>query len=316
MTESLNLMLYSERDNEVDEYARLVRQAQLPVQMTVCRSPDDAVEKIAGADIVFGVHLPPQAYASARRLKWIQSMWAGVEGLLRSPVPEPVIITKPFGVFGKFISHYVFGNLLAWKIKYGDGLAAQAQCKWTPYRIELLQGRRMGIAGFGDIGADIARIARAFEMEVWGLARETREHELAHRIFSVAGIKEFVSGVDVLVLILPSTPATCGMFNLEILSLLKPDALIINVGRGALIDDDALVQLLEEKKVAGAILDVFREEPLPARHPYWSLPNCIVTPHVGGPSLPEDITRCFLENFGRYQRGEPLLGLVDRRRGY
>jgi phosphoglycerate dehydrogenase-like enzyme len=88
------------------------------------------------------------------------------------------------------------------------------------------------------------------------------------------------------------------------------------VGRGALIEDAALIELLQQKRIGGAILDVFNEEPLPADHPYWHLPNCVVTPHIGGPSLPADITACFLENFRRFEKGEQLLGLIDRQRGY
>src|SRR5262249_52910929 len=125
-----------------------------------------------------------------------------------------------------------------------------------------------------------------------------------------------VSGVDVLIIVLPNTAATRGIFGREILSKLQPHVLLINVGRGAVIDDAALIEVLQENRIAGAVLDVFVEEPLPREHPFWRLPNCIVTSHVGGPSLPEDITQSFIENFRKFTAGEPMAGIVDFERGY
>ena len=310
------VLLYSYRDNEIDDYERLVRESSANLDLMVCRSQNDLGGLIEEVEIIFGVHLPAEVYTKAKNLRWIQSTWAGVEGLLKSPVPDDVIITKPWGVFGKFLAHYVFGNLLAQKINLQGGLKSQAECKWQPYRIELLQDLTMGIAGLGDVATETAQIARAFGMKVWALNSDGREHKLADRSFSTQERKAFVAGSDVLVLTMPSTAATREMFNHELLSQMQSHAWIINVGRGALIQDSALIELLENKRIAGAILDVFHEEPLPAEHPYWRLPNCIVTPHIAGPSLPADITSCFLENFTRYQSGQPLLGLVDRKRGY
>lgn len=310
------VLLYSNRNNEVDEYARLVAEGAESIEIVPCRTPAELDEIMSDVEIVFGVHLPAQAYASAKKLRWIQSMWAGVEGLMSLQLPAEILITKPWGVFGRYLSHYVFGNLLALKINFDGARRAQSACQWQPYRLELLHGQCMGIAGMGDVAAEIAVIAKSFGMKVWALNSDGRPHRLADRSFSPAEKVEFVAGVDVLVLTLPATPATRGMFNRELLSHLQQHALIINVGRGALIEDEALIELLTLKKIGGAVLDVFQEEPLPENHQYWRLPNCIVTPHIGGPSLPADISACFLENLKRYQSGEPLLGLVDRVRGY
>jgi phosphoglycerate dehydrogenase-like enzyme len=310
------VVLYSNRENEIDEYERLIREAALDIQLCVCRSQEDVDAQIVDAEIVFGVHLEPQSYARAKKLAWIQSMWAGVEGLVKAPLPAGVIITKPWGVFGQFLSHYVFGNLLAQKINLLGARDLQAKKKWQPYRIETLNGKCMGIAGMGNIAGDIAAVAKAFGMSVWALNSNGRSHPLADRSFASSQREAFVEGADVLVLTLPATPATRGMFDSKLLAKMKSDAWIINVGRGALIDDAALIKLLEEKRITGAILDVFNEEPLPAEHPYWKLENCVVTPHIGGPSLPKDICGCFFENFKRYKNGETLLGLIDLQRGY
>lgn len=310
------VLLYSNRDNEVDEYALLLKNAQLDIELIVCRTDKEVQVRIADADIVFGVHLPPDTYLAAKKLRWIQSMWAGVEGLLSAPLAESVIITKPWGVFGRFMSHYVFGNLLAQKINLLGALQSQKEHCWKPYRIELLNGKSMGIAGMGNIGAEIATVAKSFGMKVLALNSDGRSHPMADRSFATSEREQFVCESDVLVLALPATAATRGMFNAELLSKLPSDAWIINVGRGALIDDNALIDLLRKKRIGGAILDVFNEEPLPKDHPYWTLENCLVTPHIGGPSLPSEICDCFMENFKRFQNGEPLLGLIDRSRGY
>jgi glyoxylate/hydroxypyruvate reductase len=309
------ILLFTRR-GDIDEYGQLLREAGLSEQLIVCSTSEELEAGIAQAEIIFGVHLPPEVYARAVRLRWIQSMWAGIEGLIKAPIGPDVIITRPLGVFGPFISHYVFGYLLAWRIKILQGLAQQAEHKWQHYKIGLLDGLKLGIAGMGNIGSEVARIGKTFNMEIWGLNREPRQHELVDRSFGMADVSEFTAGVDVLVIVLPSTPETRELYGRELLEKMKPETLLINVGRGAIIDEGALIEALEKNQIAGAVLDVFNQEPLPSDHPFWTAPNCIVTSHVGGPSLPQDITRCFLENYKRYISGETLPGQVDRKRGY
>ena len=313
------VLLYTNRENEIDEYVRLIGAAELSLNLIVCRDATELNGAIEDAEIIFGVHLTPDSYARATKLRWIQSMWAGVEGILGASLPAGVILTKPWGVFGPYLSQYVFGNLLAQKINYLGAMKSQSEKKWQPYRIDLLNGKCLGIAGLGDVAADTARAARAFGMKVWALNSDGRDNPLADRTFSSAEKADrvsFVAGLDVLVLTLPKTPSTCGMFNAELLGHLRPESWLINLGRGALIEDAALIELLEQKRIAAAVLDVFNEEPLPPDHPYWNLPNCTVTPHIAGPSLPADITACFVQNYKRFQSGEPLLGVVNLQRGY
>lgn len=310
------VLLYSLRDNEIDEYERLVRDANLPIELVVCRSKEEVQKAIPEAEIVFGVHLPPEFYKLAKNLKWIQSMWAGVENLLPSPVPSNVVITKPWGVFGQYISEYVFGYILANKIKMHEHAAAQAQFKWHRHPVEPVAGNCLAIAGVGDIGTDIARIGKSFGMVTWGLNCDGRPNQFIDKMFTPKDLTSFVAGADFLVLILPATKETSGMFNHEVFQQMKPSSFIINVGRGALINDAALIEALKHNRIAGAVLDVFTQEPLPKEHPFWHLPNCVITPHIGGPSLPLDITNCFINNFHRYRAGKPLLGLIDREKGY
>lgn len=310
------VLLYTNKLNEIDDYARLVREAALSIELHVCRDEADVGAAIGDAEIIFGVHLPAHVYEKARNLKWIQSMWAGVERLLASPVPPRVIITKPWGVFGKYLSHYVFGNLLAQRVKYVHSQRLQSEKRWESYRIEALNGQTMGIAGMGDTAVDIAIAARAFGMRVYGMNSDGRAHPLAERMFSNSQLADFVADLDVLVLTLPATANTLNLFDQHVLGRMRRNAVVINVGRGAAIHDEAMIRCLQHGTIGGAILDVFHTEPLPPSHPYWTLPNCVVTPHIAGPSLPSEITACFVENFKFYEAGEPLLGLIDRERGY
>lgn len=310
------VLLYTLRDNEIDDYEKLVNEANLPINLIVCRSKEEATRAIVEAEIVFGIHLPIEIYAEAKKLKWIQSMWAGVEKLLPAPLPEDVVITKPWGVFGQYISEYVFGYILANRIKLREHMEAQKALEWRRYQLEPIKNTCLGIAGIGDIGKDIARIGKSFGMKIFGLNRDGRPYQFVDKMFARKDINSFVSELDFLVLILPSTYETAGMFNHDVFQHMKPSALLINVGRGALINDAALIETLKHRKIAGAILDVFTQEPLPKHHPFWQLPNCVVTPHIGGPSLPEDITKCFIDNFNLYYQGKPLLGLIDKEKGY
>lgn len=316
------VLLYSNhpddrRPGELAEYANLLASSDLEdIEIMVCNSPAELDEMIEEVEIIFSVHLPAECYKKAKRLRWIQSMWAGVEPLLAAGPQEDVIITKPWGAFGPFICSYVFGNLLALKINYQESLINKSQRQWRPYQIESLAGKRLGIAGLGNIAEDTARVARALEMSVYALNSDGRKHILADNTFPQAEIESFLSALDVLLITLPSTPQTKGLFDKRVLSWLPESAILINVGRGSLIDDQALIEALEKKTIAFAILDVFQQEPLPPAHPYWHLPNCLVTPHVAGPSLAPYISSCFIENYKRYIKREPLLGIVDRKRGY
>jgi phosphoglycerate dehydrogenase-like enzyme len=312
------VLIYSYRENEADNYARLVTQANLPeLELVVCRKPQEAAAQISHVDALFSVHLPPEIYELAgENLRWIQSMWAGVDNLMRANIPANTVITKPWGVFGQYLAQYVFGYFLAERIKLQSSLASQAACRWQPYQLSPIIGQRIGIAGMGDIGSFLARVAKSFEMQVWALNHTAKSHPNVDRSFGISEITDFAAGLDLLVSLLPATPETHGLIGQEVLAALPRHAMLINVGRGTNIDDAALIAALRAERLAGAVLDVFVQEPLPSDHPYWKLPRCIVTPHIGGPSLPADITRCFVTNYYRFLHGEPLLATIDRQRGY
>lgn len=309
------ILLYTLR-GDLAEYVALLTQRGFGSQLLPCRDQADIERQIAEAEIIFGVHLPPECYALAGKLKWIQSMWAGVDKIVTAPIAPDVVITRPFRVFGQYLAQYVFGYFLADQIQLQRNLAQQARKEWKFYQIERIRGKVIGVAGVGDIGRDIVRVAKAFEMQVWGLNSRRKEDLPLDRQFVTEEVAEFAAGLDVLVNTLPLTPATRNLFSREILEGMKPSAMVINIGRGPVFDEQGLAELLAKGQLRLAVLDVFSNEPLPQDSPFWTLPNCIVTPHVGGPSLPEDITECFVENYERYMTGKELLARIDRNRGY
>jgi phosphoglycerate dehydrogenase-like enzyme len=183
-----------------------------------------------------------------------------------------------------------------------------------------LAGKIVGILGMGAIGMEIAKWCAAVGLRVIGLRRHPNLPKAEHvaEVFSPGQIEEFLGRADFVVLALPLTAETRGLLNAARLRAIKPGAYFINIGRGDLVDEQALLELLQSRKIAGAVLDVFQTEPLPENHPFWQMENVFVTPHISG-NFVEYVDRVgeqFAENLARYVRGEPLLNVFDKERGY
>nr|PZN44140.1 MAG: hydroxyacid dehydrogenase [Bacillota bacterium] len=308
------LLVYHPR--EAETYRRLLEAAGYPGPIRIARDAREAVEEIGEAEILLAGRLPDEAWPHARRLRWIQSMWAGVEHWLRAPLPEGVVLTHMVGPFGPLMAEYVFAHLLALGQHLETYRRQQAEARWERHNPEPLRGRTLAVAGLGAIGTEIARVGRAFGMRVVGLSRSGKPHPLAEAVYTPDQIEAFCAQAQVLVLVLPHTPETEGLFGEKALSALPSGAILVNIGRGAILDHDALLRALESGRVRHAVLDVFPTEPLPPESPLWRHPRVTVTPHVAGVSLPEDVVAAFMANYRRYVAGEPLVGVVDRQRGY
>jgi phosphoglycerate dehydrogenase-like enzyme len=187
---------------------------------------------------------------------------------------------------------------------------------WDESETGTLLGKTIGLLGVGSIGAEVARAAKFFGMNVRGytMGSETSKH--VDTYYHGENLLEFASGLDYLVSILPNTVDTRKIVNTDLLNALPPHALVINVGRGQAVDESALIEALNRNKIAGAVLDVFEQEPLPKDHPFWTTPNLLMTFHTAAPSLPEDITEVFIENYLLYVEGKPLKYQVDFEKGY
>ncbi|BDG60926.1 D-2-hydroxyacid dehydrogenase [Caldinitratiruptor microaerophilus] len=301
---------------EADEIVRLLREGGYPGPILRATAPEEATALSPEAEILLAGRFPAEAMERARRLRWIQSLWAGVEQWMSLPIPDGVVLTRMVGPFGPLIAQYVFAHLLAHAYHIDLFRQQQARREWKQHRPERLMGRVLGVAGLGAIGTEIARLGQALGMRIRGLNRSGAPHPLAERVFPVRDVREFVREVDYLVLVLPNTPETYHLFDRSVLENLKPGAVLVNVGRGATVDEAALADVIRSGRIRLAVLDVFETEPLPPESPLWDLPGVVITPHCSGPTVPADAVPVFLENYRRWVSGEPLLGVVDRQRGY
>jgi phosphoglycerate dehydrogenase-like enzyme len=268
-------------------------------------------------DLLFGEpNLIREALPKLPGLKWVQATWAGVEPLLDPALRRDYILTNARGVFGGLMSEFVFGYLLLHERKILQRLEAQKHQRWDASLTGTLRGKTLGLLGVGSIGAELARTAKFFGMTVRGYTRESETSQLVDRYYHGTELLEFARGLDYLVSVLPNTAQTYHLINSDLFSVLPASALFINVGRGSAVEASALIHALETGALAGAVLDVFEQEPLPAGHPLWSAPNLFITGHTSAPSIPADIAQVFIENYRLYSAGQPLKYQVDFERGY
>ena len=288
------------------------------VRYRFCASEEEIEAQISEADVVLGsVAFPARLLDRAVRLRWIQVTGAGVDAFLaQGRLPEGVVLTRVDTSFGDRIAEYVVGHLLARVLRIQEVYRQQAERRWAPLETQRLCGRTMGIAGTGAIGRAVAARGRGLGMRTVGLSRSGRRVDAFDWVHPVGALAEFLAGLDVLVLCLPLTAETRGMIDAEQLACMKPSAILVNVARGPIVDASALGDALRNGTLAGAILDVFAQEPLPESSPLWSLDNVTVTSHQAGLNEPDEIVDFFLDNLRRLRAGEPLRGLVDLRRGY
>ncbi|PYN79433.1 MAG: D-2-hydroxyacid dehydrogenase [Candidatus Rokuibacteriota bacterium] len=298
-------------------YAELVRVPRRGVTVRIAATSSEAASAIAEAEILYAWKFPPQLYAKAGRLKWLQVMGAGVDWALVPELPPSVQVTRAPGIFGPWMAEYVVGwcSWVTQRMKlYRD---AQRQRRWDDHVLpDRLAGKTMTIVGLGDIGREIARVARGLGMRVLGVSRRGRPARAAARMYPVTAMAQALREADFVVLLLPLTVETRGIFGPDALGAMKPTAWLINIARGAVVSEAALLEALEQKRIAGAVLDVFDREPLPPSHPLWRMDNVVVTPHISGPSTPEAIAPVFNDNLARYLAARPLRHVVDRAQGY
>jgi phosphoglycerate dehydrogenase-like enzyme len=269
----------------------------------------------------------------------VQLHYAGVDRLPETPLwRSDVAVTTSSGIHAPNIAEYVLAMMLAFAHRLPLMLAYQARAEWPSQRwqkfaVPELRQATVGVIGYGSIGREVGRLAHAFGMRVLGLRRavgvdqppEYELPELAGRpgaepdlMLTPDRLAEMLAASDYVVLALPHTPATHHFIDEAALRAMKPSALLVNIGRGALVDEVALVRALREGWIAGAALDVFEQEPLPADSPLWKMDNVIISPHIAGftPRYDERAAALFAENLHRYLAGEPLLNQVERGRGY
>lgn len=287
------------------------------------REREEVLREAPSVDIAFVGVFAREILEKGSNLKWAHIPWAGVDRFLDVIRKSPAIITCGKGLFDAIMADHVFALLLAITRGISFCLQDKAERKWRGSELRLtdLWGKTMGIVGLGSVGREVARRARAFGMYVMGLKRRpsSLSEEPVDALFvGYEGLRAMLPDCDVLVITTALTPETYHMIGETELESLKEGAILINVARGAIIDEEALLKALRSGRLAGAGLDVFEQEPLPPDSPLWELPNVVLTPHIGGISDRTHfrIFNRFMENLRRFLSDEPLIGVVDKRAGY
>jgi phosphoglycerate dehydrogenase-like enzyme len=300
--------------------------------------PDDLWQEVEILYTSFATPLPSPEQVP--RLRWVQLYSAGPDLILDQPLFQTsVVFTTASSVHAINMSEYVFAMVLAWFHRLPRMLEWQQRKKWPSssersslFVPEELRGKTIGIVGYGSIGRHVARLANAFAMRVLAIQRSADHRDqgfqfpevgdsegiLPDRYYTPDQLYTMLSESDVVIIAVPLTPKTRGLFDNAAFEAMKSTAFLVNIARGDICNEAALVRALEKKMIAGAALDVFHQEPLPPDHPLWQLPNAFISPHTAGltPHYDERAAVIFEENLHRYLAGEPLYNVVDKAQGY
>ena len=287
---------------------------QLEIEAAIDESSASAfIEK---AQIFLAIKASDELISKAVKLQWIQSLISGTDFFTKLPsLNGDVLITSSRGIHGPQMAETTCLLMLALNRNLSWNFKNQERKHWERWPTQLLYQKSIGILGVGTIGMELARICKSFGMIVHGLTTTGREIECVDYPYDSKGLNKLVSQVDYLVNILPATPETRKILGKEQFAAMKREAFYISVGRGDTVDEEALIEALQNKEIAGAGLDVFAEEPLPKESPLWEMPHVIVTPHIGGMSdiYPDQVLPNIKENMSRYLAGEriDLINFVD-----
>jgi phosphoglycerate dehydrogenase-like enzyme len=260
----------------------------------------------------------------AKKVRWVHSLSAGVEKVLFPELIEsPVVLTNARGVFKRSLAEFAVLGMLYFYKRVRRLVENQRSHRWDDFFVDMLPGKIMGVVGYGEIGRECASLAKALGVKIFAVRRRPANgvgDSVADRVFPLTELKEMLRQVDILVAAAPLTPETHHMISDAEFDVMKPSAMVINVGRGPVIDEAALIRALENQKIAAAALDVFEEEPLRQSSPLWGMENVLISPHCTDRTRDPDwldlSAGAFVENFHRFIQGQELQNVVDKKAGY
>lgn len=317
MSEPITMLVFA---NLEDRHVAQIQAVDPRVRVRSATDLGKAMELAPQAEIMVGWNVPREAVQRARKLRWIHSTAAGVDQLLHPDVLErEIAVTSSSGIHQPLVEH-VFALMLALVRRIQIAIRNQARGRWERREAmgDEVRGKTLGILGLGTIGVEIAEKARVFGMRVIGTKRTPASLPHVDRVYPPEELREVLRASDVLVIALPLTPDTRHLIGEPELRAMRRTAFLINIGRGAIVDEAALVRALRDGWIGGAGLDVFEREPLPADSPLWGMEHVIVTPHVSGawPGYLDAAVPLLCDNLRRYLAGTPMRNLVDKQRGY
>lgn len=323
---------------------QLAQLAAVSPRLNLMNSPTNDAARIEPAtweqtDVLYTITALP-APEDAPRLRWVQFHSAGIDHALTHPLMavKDLLVTTTSGIHATTMAEYVLAMFLAFGHKLPLMMRLQAKAEWPERKTALipveLRGATLGIVGYGSVGREIARLGAAFGMRILATKRDVRhpveregyaepgtgdpKAELVDRLYPAQALRSMLRECDFVAVTVPLTEQTHHLINADVLAVMKPTAVLVNVSRGGVVDEAALIEALKEGRLGGAGLDVFSEEPLPSDNPLWKLPNVIMSPHLAGMSTKYNAraTNLFAENLRRFLAGEALLNRVSREFGY
>lgn len=323
-----------------DEIVSAIREAAGSAYRVERHFPDVPDSVWADTEVLYTGRVFPTP-EQAPRLRWIQLHSAGIERSLSQPIvrAEDVEVTSASGMHAVNMAEFALGMILAFNYKIPTMLEYQGRAEWPPRQYEIysprtLRGKTLGIAGYGSIGRELARIASQMGMTVLATKRDVKRTDdtagyaepgtgdptgdIPERIYPGEALASMAKDCDYLVILTPMTDNTRHLVNEAVLHAMKPTGVLVNLARGPVVDEAALISALAARKIGGAALDVFEEEPLPATSPLWNLDNVIISPHISGFTVDyhEKAATLFIENLNRYLQKQPLFNRLERDRGY
>ena len=274
---------------------------------------------LPSSEIIIVGKFNKEMLSKSRNLQWLHSTSAGVDKLLFPElIKSNVLLTNSRGIHPIPIAEHVFAAILCFQRRFKEHILNQERKQWVYKRSEELYGKTLCIIGVGNIGKRIAFLAKAFGCKTIGIKRSLEKIKHLDEIYSIKDLNKAIPKADYIILCLPSTSKTKNIISEPQLRLMKSSAILINIGRGSAINDEALIHALKSKQIAGAALDVFKEEPLPSTHPYYSLDKIIITPHHSGSTLEYDkrSVDIFCNNLRAFLNKKPMPTLVNKKEGY
>lgn len=309
----MNVLILEQR---AEEYTKALSPKFPGVVIHAATKEEEVGKFIEQTDILLTIRISNELLKKASKLEWIHALTTGVDYIVNLPsLKKEMIITSTRGIHGPQVSEMAFLLMLALNRNFPEVVRNQDKRTWERWPGKLLWKKKVGILGVGIIGEEIARKCKAFGMEVFGMDIIKRKLDCIDVFYGPEDIIKVAKEVDYFVIVAPYTPQTEKMVDSKVLSAMKPTAFLLNLGRGEIIDEEALISILKLGKIAGAGLDTYYREPLPKDHPFWEMKNVIVSPHVAGMSdvYVEQALTIFEENLRRFLKGEKgnLLNVIE-----
>ncbi len=321
--DSISLLLLA---NPKEPDPPLLNQMPDYVRLTIGGKAEDFDSVIEKADVIFSWGAKRDLLSAllerGKNLKWIHSRSAGLDSLLFPALVEsPVPLTNGRGVFSQSLGEFVVAAALFFAKDFRRMIRNQEAGRWEQFDVEEVRGQVMGIVGYGDIGRACAKRAQALEMEVLALRRRpelSQDDPYVKHVYGFPEMHEMLRQCDYVVVAAPGTSETKGMVGAAEFAAMKPTAVIMNVGRGPVIDEAAMIQALQSRQIRGAALDVFEVEPLPEGNPLYGMENVLLSPHCSDNTKDwlHDAMRFFYKNLERFHTGQPMENIVDKKQGY